>query len=158
MGSSIGFGRRIGPTRRHLIASLTLPFLVLALATDAAAEDGVSVSRASAPTSTTLRAASLAPELSQGLGVPARGPRTRERQRDSLKNGAVIGALAGAAALGTFAGVLCKAMQEPGGPSCAADTVRIAAIGAAIGLGAGLAIDASMSRQSGARVSVAVRF
>src|SRR5262245_2473197 len=35
------------------------------------------------------------------------------RSRDSLRNGLIIGAVVGAAALGTFAAVLCKAEQEP---------------------------------------------
>ncbi len=82
----------------------------------------------------------------------------RQRSRDSLKNGIVIGALAGAAALGTFGAVLCNALQEPGGPSCLGDTLRIAALGAAIGAGAGLAIDAAFTRQAGVRVSLRVRF
>ena len=79
-------------------------------------------------------------------------------RRDSLKNGAIIGAVVGAAALGTFGGLLCKALQEPGTSSCVDDTLRIAAVGGAIGLGAGLAIDAALMRQSGARLSWKVRF
>jgi hypothetical protein len=77
---------------------------------------------------------------------------------DSLTNGIIIGAIVGAAALGTFAGVLCKAMQEPDGPSCVDDTLRIAAVGAAIGVGAGIAIDAAYLRNGGVTVSVRKRF
>jgi hypothetical protein len=80
------------------------------------------------------------------------------RRRDSLKNGAIIGAIVGAAALGTFGGFLCNALQEPGTPSCLGDTLRIAAVGAAIGLGAGLAIDAALMRQPGVGVAVRVKF
>ena len=66
--------------------------------------------------------------------------------RDSLKNGAIIGAIIGAAAFGTFGGVLCKATEEPGSNQlCLRDTLRFAAIGAAIGTGGGLAIDAAFS-------------
>ena len=78
--------------------------------------------------------------------------------RDSVANGILIGAAIGAAAFGTFAGIVCKVQQEPEGPSCMSDTLRIAAIGAAIGAGGGLAIDAALTRQSGVRVSLAVRF
>jgi hypothetical protein len=80
------------------------------------------------------------------------------RRRDSLKNGTIIGAVIGAAAGGIFGAVLCNALQEPGDPSCVTGTLRVAAFGAAIGAGAGLAVDAAFSRQSGARVSVALRF
>jgi hypothetical protein len=78
--------------------------------------------------------------------------------RDSLTNGIIIGAVIGAAGLGTFGGVLCKALQGPGEPSCLGDTLRIAAVGAAIGAGAGLALDAALSRQAGLRVSVGFKF
>jgi hypothetical protein len=82
--------------------------------------------------------------------------RTRAASRDSLTNGAVIGAAVGAAAF-AFAGVICKAEQEPDGPSCVPDTLRVAAIGAAIGLGAGLVIDVARSRNVTA-VHVTLRF
>ena len=81
----------------------------------------------------------------------------RLRSRDSLRNGAIIGTVIGAAALGAFAATLCNAYQEEGGASCLPDTLRIAAIGGAIGLGAGLAIDAARS-QSGVTVFVGIRF
>jgi hypothetical protein len=80
------------------------------------------------------------------------------RRRDSVTNGILIGAAIGAAALGTFGGILCKAMQEPDGPSCADDTFRLAAIGGAIGAGGGLIVDVALDRQSGVRVAVGVRF
>lgn len=79
-------------------------------------------------------------------------------RRDSLTNGLIIGAVVGAAAFGGFGAILCKAYQEPQGPSCVSDTLRFVAIGAAIGAGGGLAIDAALTRQSGVRVSIAVRF
>jgi hypothetical protein len=43
---------------------------------------------------------------------------------------------------GAFAAALCNTYQEEGGASCLPDTFRFAAIGGAIGAGAGLAIDA----------------
>ena len=78
--------------------------------------------------------------------------------RDSLANGTLIGAAIGAAAAGVLGGLLCKAFQEPSDPSCVGDSFRIAAVGAAIGAGAGVAIDAALTRQGGVRVSVRKRF
>ena len=76
---------------------------------------------------------------------------------DSLKNGAFIGTVIGAAAFGAFAAALCNAYQEEGDPSCLPDTLRFGAIGGAIGAGAGLAIDAARN-QRGVTVRFAVRF
>lgn len=76
---------------------------------------------------------------------------------DSLKNGAIIGTLIGAAGFGAFAAVLCHAYQEEDGASCLPDTLRFAAIGGAIGGGLGLAIDASR-HDRGINVRVAIRF
>ena len=67
---------------------------------------------------------------------------------DSLTNGTLIGALVGAAAFATIGGVICQVFQEPSDPGCAGDAFRIGAIGAAIGAGTGLAIDASLSRRA----------
>ena len=76
---------------------------------------------------------------------------------DSLRNGAIIGTVIGAAAFGAFAAALCNAYQEEGGASCLPDTLRFAAIGGAIGAGTGLAIDAAR-HQRGVTVRFAVRF
>ena len=83
--------------------------------------------------------------------------RQRVASRDSLSNGAIIGAVIGGVAIGAFAAAVCKAYQEEGGASCLPDTFRFAAIGAAIGTGAGLAIDAARNDR---RVTVrfAIRF
>ena len=81
----------------------------------------------------------------------------RTRSRDSLRNGTVIGTVVGAVALGALAATLCNAYQEPGEPSCLRDTLRFAAIGGAIGAGAGAAIDAARY-QRGITVRFAVRF
>jgi hypothetical protein len=72
----------------------------------------------------------------------------RVPSRDSLRNGAIIGAVIGAVAFGGLAATLCKAHQEMGGASCVPDTLRFAAIGGAIGTGAGLAIDAARNDRS----------
>jgi hypothetical protein len=95
----------------------------------------------------------------------ARDPRERKDRltqsgsaRDSLKNGTIIGAAVGAIALGAFGAFLCNALQEPGDPSCLTGTLRIAALGAAIGAGAGLAVDAARSRGPGVTLSTKLRF
>ena len=77
--------------------------------------------------------------------------------RDSLRNGAIIGTVIGAAAFGALAAVLCNAYQEKGDDSCLPDTLRFAAIGGAIGAGAGVAIDAARSHR-GVTVRIAIRF
>ena len=79
------------------------------------------------------------------------------RSRDSLRNGAIVGTAIGAAAFGAFAAALCNAYQEEGSGSCLPDTLRFAAIGGAIGAGAGLAIDAARSYR-GVTVRFAIRF
>jgi hypothetical protein len=76
--------------------------------------------------------------------------------RDSLGNGAVIGAAVGAAALGGLAATVCYVHRERGGPSCLPDALRFAAIGGAIGLGAGVAID--LARNSGPMVRLSIAF
>jgi hypothetical protein len=83
----------------------------------------------------------------------------RSASGDSLKNGVILGAAIGAAALGTLAAVLCRAYQEEGGPSCVPDTLRFAAIGGALGSGIGLAVDAVRTdARPGVSVRLAIRF
>lgn len=90
--------------------------------------------------------------------IQIKGPSPqRVGSRDSLRNGAIIGAVIGAAAFGAFAATLCHAYQEKGGASCVPDTLRFAAIGGAIGTGAGLAIDAARSDR-GVTVRLAISF
>jgi hypothetical protein len=78
-----------------------------------------------------------------------------KRSRAVRRNGAVVGAVIGAVALGAFAGTLCHAYREKGGASCTPDAIRFAAIGGAIGLGAGTAIDVARSSSPMARLSIA---
>ena len=85
-------------------------------------------------------------------------PAQRGSSRDSLKNGAVIGAIAGAVGLGALGGLICHLYQEEGDASCWSDTLRGAAIGAAIGVGAGITVDAALTRHAGAAVRIGVRF
>jgi hypothetical protein len=81
----------------------------------------------------------------------------RAGSRDSLRNGAIIGAAIGAVAFGALAATLCHAYQEDGGASCMPDTLRFAVIGGAIGTGAGLAVDAAGNHR-GVTVRFAIRF
>jgi hypothetical protein len=96
----------------------------------------------------------LHPEGLPGIAWPAQ----RSSSRDSLKNGAIMGAVVGAVGLGAFGALICHLYQEEGGPSCLPDTLRVAAIGAAIGTGAGVAVDAALTRNAGVAVRVAVKF
>jgi hypothetical protein len=84
-------------------------------------------------------------------------PPQRVGSRDSLRNGAIIGAVIGAVAFGAIAATLCHAYQEDGGPSCVPDTLRFAAIGGAVGTGAGLAVDAARSNRR-VTVRLTIRF
>jgi hypothetical protein len=106
------------------------------------------------PPATGVQRGSLPVEASLGVAQPA----PRGSSRDSLKNGAIIGAVAGAAALGALGALICHLYQEEGGPSCLPDTLRVAAIGAGVGLGAGVVVDAALSRNAGVRVRLAVSF
>ena len=96
------------------------------------------------------------PLAAQAL-VRVRQPAPR-RSRDSLKNGAVRGAIVGAVGLGALGALICRLYQEEGGASCLPDTLGVAAIGAAIGTGVGVAVDAALTRHNGVAVSVRVRF
>ena len=87
-----------------------------------------------------------------------RQPPRRRSSRDSLKNGTISGAIAGAAGAGAFTALICHLYQEEGGAGCRSDALRGAAIGAAIGVGAGVAVDAALTRQPGVAVRVGLRF
>ena len=89
-----------------------------------------------------------------GIAQPAQ----RGLSRDTLKNGAIIGAIVGAVGLGAFGAFICNLYQEEGGASCLPDTLRVAAIGAAIGTGAGVAVDAALTRHAGVTVRIGVKF
>jgi hypothetical protein len=121
------------------------------------APDAAAVSIPSAAVA--LRPATFGPMLHlavSGEGVWVGGqPPQRAAARDSLRNGALIGAVIGAAALGAFAATLCHVHRERDGASCVPDTIRFAAIGGAIGLGAGIVIDGARSSSPMVRVTVA---
>lgn len=85
-------------------------------------------------------------------------PAQRRSSRDTVRDGAFIGAIAGALGAGAFGGLICRLYQEEGGPSCWPDALRGAAIGAAIGTGAGIAVDAARTRHPGVGVRLSVTF
>jgi hypothetical protein len=89
----------------------------------------------------------------------SQSPPRPSRSRDSLKNGAIIGAVAGAAALGGFGLFLCHALDDSDGNlDCIPGALVIAAVGAGIGAGAGVGIDALLVRRAGPAVRIHVRF
>ncbi len=90
--------------------------------------------------------------------MPAQGvqPVQPPSSRDSLKNGAINGAVIGALALGGLAAVICGATESR--EVCLDDTLVAAAIGAGIGVGAGVIVDAALIRDHGVRVSIGIGF
>ncbi len=147
--------------RRAIVASLLVAACLAALPRHAAA-------RGAAPASNERQVSALSSgsplrfeldrlRLTAGELTATAEPAQPGPRGDSLTNGVLIGAAVGAIALGGFGAILCNALQEPGDPSCLGDTFRIAAVGAAIGAGAGLAVDAVLDR-GGVRVSIGVRF
>ena len=87
------------------------------------------------------RAISDGMKASRALSAPAR------QRDDSIKNGALIGAIVGGIALGGFVGWLCHMLQEPSDPSCVPPALLYTGVGAGIGAAAGAGIDALMLRQ-----------
>ena len=77
--------------------------------------------------------------------LAAEQPRPRD-DRDPVKNGAVIGAIVGAAIFGGFVTFLCNALQEPSDPSCLGSSLMGIGIGAGAGALGGVAVDAMISR------------
>jgi hypothetical protein len=148
----------------YLRQLLTLLILPAALLVAVAPDEAIAQTDAAKPVTIAERVA--AARFSPGMLKPDRSaakPFTRLQpasggSRDSLKNGALIGAIVGAVALGGLGAAVCQSFREPTDPSCLGSTLRIAAVGAAIGLGAGVAVDAALTHNAGARVAVRVRF
>ena len=67
---------------------------------------------------------------------------------DSLKNGAIIGAVIGGAGMAIFTTYLCNALQEPGDPPCWRGVLYVSALFAGIGAAAGAGVDALVARQT----------
>lgn len=75
----------------------------------------------------------------------ARFAQAQPVRKDSLKNGALIGMVIGAASLGAFAWFLTSTDEACG---CKGDIARGAALGAGIGAGIGVGIDALRDRRT----------
>jgi hypothetical protein len=149
--------------RQEPIASLIAVLGLVVLSSGAAAQSagplprlvGQSPPALIGPPLVDLQRRSLTPEA---LTIKAQPAQQLRSSRDTLKNGAIIGAVVGAAALGTLGAFYCHLYQEENGPSCRSDTLRAAAIGAAIGTGTGLVLDAAFARHAGVTVRMRVRF
>ena len=90
-------------------------------------------------------------ERAVAAALAAEQPAMGER-RDSVKNGALIGAVIGGIALGGFVGWLCNMLQEPSDPSCLYPSLLYTGVGAGVGAAAGAGIDAlAVSAPSGRR-------
>jgi hypothetical protein len=85
--------------------------------------------------------------VADGLATARPAATAVQRRDDSIKNGAIIGAIVGAIALGGFVGWLCHMLQEPTDPSCVPPSLLYTGIGAGIGAAAGAGIDALTARQ-----------
>ena len=86
--------------------------------------------------------------IADGMAAHARSASAiaQGNQRDSVKDGMIIGAIAGAMVMGTGVGLLCKALQEPGDPTCWKAVGVGGLYGAGIGLAVGAGIDALFKR------------
>ena len=81
------------------------------------------------------------------MGIAATPPARIQSSRDSVKNGAIIGAVLGAAVLGGGGAWLCHQLKEPGDPPCWKGVLVIGALGAGGGALAGAGVDALFARQ-----------
>ena len=99
-------------------------------------------------------AADSAPMSPSSASVIAHAPWTQPGG-DSLKNGAVAGAIVGALAFGGFVAYLCHATNETNDEHAALKCgVRGGIMGAAGGAALGAGVDALFTRATGARVRV----
>jgi hypothetical protein len=91
----------------------------------------------------------------ESIPVSARQAQAQSVRRDSLKNGAIIGLIIGAASMGTFAWLLY--LSDPA-CDCATQTVLgFAALGGGIGAGIGVGVDALFDRRARPTVRPGVR-
>lgn len=72
----------------------------------------------------------------------------QQEQRDSLANGAIIGAIVGGVAMGAFGAWICVMTGEEGDPPCWRGILTISALGVGIGAAAGVGIDALAARRT----------
>jgi hypothetical protein len=66
--------------------------------------------------------------------------------RDSLRNGAILGAVLGAAGAAAFGAYLCNAVGEEGDPPCWKGVMVLGALGGGAGAAIGAGVDALRSR------------
>ena len=81
-------------------------------------------------------------------------PAVRSRGGDSLKNGAIIGAVVGGIASGTFFGLLCHVVSDTENPNCWKAALLWGGIGAGAGAGIGAGVDALFGRRTTFAASV----
>ena len=145
------------------IVSLVVVLGLVVLSSDAAGQSAGPIPRLGGQSSPALQLPVLVDLQRWSLTLAAPTVKTQPAQQprssgDTLKNGAIIGAVVGAAALGIVGAFYCHLYQEENGPSCRSDTLRAAAIGAAIGTGTGLVLDAAFARHTGVKIRMRVRF
>lgn len=111
---------------------------VVALAVMASATPGAAQQNAAATPKLIISDRAIAAGIAATPPAPPPGD-------DSLKNGALIGAVIGGVALGGFVSWLCNMLQEPSDPSCVPASLLYAGVGAGLGAAGGAGIDALFS-------------
>ena len=119
----------------HAIMRTVAVLMLLAVATSSAAQEVVD-----RPRRLIISDAAMGGGLIKEPAAPA------QPQRDSILNGTIIGAVIGAAVLGSIGTTFCVLLKEPGEPSCWRSFAQTGALGAVIGAGAGAGIDALRAR------------
>lgn len=114
----------------------------LLIGSPAAAQQQRASVNGSAPKKLVISDAAIAAALS------AERPSVLQERRDSLKNGAIIGAVIGGAAMAIFSTFLCNALHEEGNPPCWRGVLTVSALAAGAGAAAGAGIDALAARNS----------
>ena len=80
----------------------------------------------------------------------------RQDDKDSLKNGALIGAIALATVAAVGLGTICHVLHEPGDPPCWKGVLPWTVAGAGVGVLAGAGVDAMFQRRFA--VGASIRF
>lgn len=89
----------------------------------------------------------LARELdTEAIPASARLAQPQSARNDSLKNGALIGLIVGAASLGTVVAIACIGLGNDG--LCVGEILSFTALGGGIGAGIGVGVDALFDRRS----------
>lgn len=111
-----------------------------------------SLSRADVPTPGPI-SHHLAATVFETQPLPAGAKPAETRSRDSLKNGAIIGAVIGGAATGLFIGYLCHLFNDSD-LQCWKPVALWTGLGAGAGALAGAGVDALFTRRIVARATV----